>query len=508
MDANTIYTGFPLADYKLFLPLGKGVHVLVVGTQEYAFLPYLVRDVERIDIFIDGANETYWRRILTTLALVKVKLIKTIDQHYDLVFSDGVEVRHLREGGTLCRFFKSRDSLLEPTPLRRLGAWFAWPDWPDFRVLIPDSVYGTRAATHHLPLYSHRPLGDFMARWAPQAVAPRLGEQGIIIYRRDGHPRYPSYWERCVVALSSSREEMAFLPHVTADRWLLWSGSVARTSPITAMVVDDLGYPQVTIKCARSPEQLQLQEEKQLEALVTHIEGDLLEKLSLPIAAVKVDGRPVLAYQLAADSTMGAGLRWRFHGLPRFVRALTGWLMEVGYRTAHPLPVAVFWEKHGLPLEHLLEQNMLPPHLKNAAEQALFVLDQYRFRAFSVFEHGDLGIHNVQIKGKEGQDFRILNCEFAELDGAPLVDLCYLLVSLKVSPGLAARYMGAYLTRMGYPSAMALPLWLSYLARRWQPGDDPSVAPQRLNAQGKRLLQMTAQIETYVSLLEKDASLG
>lgn len=501
MDANTIQTGFSLADYKVLLPLGRGIQVLVVGTQEYTFLPYLVKDVEGIDILIDAASETYWRRILTTLAVTKVNLIKTVKRDYDLVLSDSLEDRYLSAEGMLCRFFKSRASLQHKTALYCQGVWYAWPEWPAFQVLVPDGVYGVRAAVRSLPLYPYRPVGAIMARWAPQKAAPRLGEQGIALYRRDSNLGHPSYRERCVAALGSSREEMAFLQRMGAERWLLWPGSAAKSSPITLIAVDDHGHPQVAIKCARSPEQAELQEEKQLQALVNHIDGELLEKLSLPAAVVKVEGRPVLAYQLMSDANGGAGLHWRFFGLGDFLQALTSWLVAVGYRTAHPLPMAAFWEKHGLPLQHLLEQDLLPSHLKKVAEEALFLLDHHRFRAFSVFEHGDLTVHNVHIRA--GRDFRILNYEFAEPDGAPLADLCCLLVSLKAPPKLAARCMGSYLTRMGYEPSLALPLWLSYVARRWQPGEDPSVAPQRVNAQGKLLLQMTTQIETYVKVLEQ-----
>jgi hypothetical protein len=504
MGANTVQTALLSADYRVLLPLDKHVQVLVIDTREYAFLPQLVEHVKSIDVLLTESDEAYWLAILKTLGLPKLNPIKQLTKEYDLVFSDGLEQLPIRNGGVVCRFFKQRRVLLEKTPLRRNGAWFAWPDWPNFRLLIPDSHQGMRAAVRSVPLYSSLHLGRAMSRWLPSWVTtPRIGEQGIILYQDGEKSAYPSYWEQVVAALGA-RPGFDFLKTVPSGQCLIGSGT-AVNSHIVIHVVDKQGWVQGLIKCTRFPDQSLALEEKRCEVIINLLGSDLADKLMMPGAMINLGGFVVSAYRLQSD-WLTMGLRRRLLSYRKLLWAITHWLAKVAYKTAHPLPVSQFWEKHGLPLEHLRDQNLLPTPLKNAADEALVMLEKSSFRAFSVLEHGNLGIHNVQITRKDGQDFRIKDWAGADLEGAPLVDLCYLLASSNASPKLAAQCMGAYLDQTGYPRAMALPLWLSYVARCWQ-WEGKVVSGDKSLANSANLLRMTRLIHGYVQVLEQKSGL-
>jgi hypothetical protein len=502
MDANTIQAGLSWADYKVLLPLDNQVQVLVIDTQEYGFLPHLVGSVKSIDVLVNESNEAYWLAVLETLKLPRIYPIKQLTKDYDLVFSDGVQQLPVGKGGTVCRFFKQRRVLLEKTPLLRYGVWFAWPDWPNFRLLIPDSRPGIRAAVRHAPIYGHPALGHRVNRWLPSWVTTaRIGEQGIILYRDSEKPVYPSYWERIVETLSA-RPDFDFLKTVPAQRWLIGAG-IPGNSHIVINLVDEQGCLQGSVKCARLPNRSVLVEEKRSATIINLLGSDLAEKLSMPTAMMTLDKYVVSAYRLPSN-WLAMGLRWRLLSSRNLLWAITHWLIKVAFKTAHPLPVFQFWQKHGLPLDRLRDQDFFTASLKGVADEALVTLEKSSFRAFSVLEHGELSLQNVQMISKHGQEFRIVNWEYADLDGAPLVDLCYLLASCKAPAKLAAQCMAAYLDQTGYPRAMALPLWLSYVARRWQ--REGNLSPGNKNFHnGEDLLQMTALIQSYVQRLEQKA---
>jgi hypothetical protein len=497
MDANTVQTAFSSADYRVLLPLGKHVQVLVIDTREYGFLPQLVDSVKSIDVLVNNSNEAYWLNVLKTLELPNTHPIKSVTKDYDLVFSDGLQQLSVRKGGTLCRFFKQRSAVSEKTPLRRYGVWFAWPDWPTLRVLIPDSRQGIQAAVRRFPIYSNPALSHVVSRWLPSWVTARIGNHGIILYRHGDNPIYPSFWAQLVEALSV-RPELGFLKTVPAEQQLI-GPEIARNSHIVITLLDKNGSAQGMIKCARFPQQSLLLAEKRSETIVNLLGSELAEKLTMPTAMITLDGRVVSAYHFRSDWVM-AGSQWRLRNCHNLLWAMTHWLVKAAYKTAHPLPVSQFWEKHGLPLEHLQGQKVLPEPFKKTADEALVSLEKASFRAFSVLEHGHLDIHNIQITSKNSHDFRIDNWESVDLDGAPLVDLCYLLASCNAPPELAAQCMGAYLHQTGYPTAMALPLWFSYVARRWQ-WDSTS----KTSANGEDLLRMTALVHAYVQMLEHTA---
>jgi hypothetical protein len=503
MDANTIQTAPSPADYRVLLPLGQHTQVLVTNTQEYAYLPQLVHFVKSIDILVNESNEAYWSAILKTLGLARIHPIKQLTKEYDLVFSDVMDQLPVRKGGTVCRFFKQRSVLSEKTPLQRCGAWLAWPDWPNFRLLIPDSPQGVKAAgCYTVPHYTNSSLSRIMGFWSPSWLTKvRIGEQGIILYRHGEKSAYPSPWEQMVEALSP-RPSFNFLRTASAQQWLIGS-DIAGNSHTVINVVDEKGCAQALIRCARLSDPSLALEEKRWETMINLLGSDLAEKLIVPGAMMTLDNRVVSAYRLPSGC-LATGLRWRLLSFRNFVWAITQWLVKVAYKTAHPLPVSQFWEKHGLPLVYLRDRDVLPVSLKNATDKALVTLQKFSFRAFSVLEHGELSIQNVQIVDKKGQDFRILNWDCADLDGAPLVDLCYLLASYNAPTKLAAQCIGAYLDQTGYPKAIALPLWLTYVARRWQREDDLA-SRCRIPHNGEDLLRMTRLIQVYVQTLEKKA---
>lgn len=500
MDANTVQTAPSSADYRVLLPLSEHAQVLVTNTQEYAYLPQLVGFVKSIDILVNEFNEDYWLAILKTLGLPKIYPIKQLTKEYDLVFSDVMDQLPVRKGGTVCRFFKQRSVLLENTPLQRYGAWFAWPDWPNFRLLIPDSHQGLKAAgCYTVPRYSNSYLDRVMSFWLPSWLTKaRIGEQGIILYRDGEKSAYPSQWEQIVKALST-RPDFNFLKTASAKQWLIGS-DIAGHSHTVINVVDEKGCVQGLVRCARLSDQSLALEEKRWETMINLLGGDLAEKLIMPGAMMTLDNRLVSAYRLPSG-WLAMGLCWRLLGFRNLMWTIMQWLVKVAYKTAHPLPVSQFWEKHGLPLVYLRDQDFLPVPLKNAADKALVNLEKSSFRAFSVLEHGELSIQNIQIVSKNGQDFRVVNWDCADLDGAPLVDLCYLLASCGAPAKLAAQCIGAYLDQTGYPKTMALPLWLAYVARRWQ--REINLSPRDENFyNGEDLLRMTALIQSYVQALE------
>lgn len=501
MDANTTQTALSWADYSVLLPLHKHIQVLVIDTEEYRFLPQLVDYAKCIDVLVNESNETFWLDILKTLELPGVYPIKRVTKQYDLVFSDTVQQLPVGKGGTVCRFFRQRSVLLEETPLRRYGAWFAWPDWPTLRFLIPDSPQGMLAAVHQVPLSSNSSLIRLVSRWLPSWISALVGNQGIILYRDGEKPAYPSYWEQLVEALSV-RADFYFLKTVPAERCLIDLG-IPENPHIVFTVVDEKGCAQGLIKCARLPDQSLSLEEKRWETIVNLLGSDLADKLIIP-TMMTLDGRVVSAYRMHSPG-VDVGSHWRLRTRRNFIWAITHWLIKVAYKTAHPLPVSQFWEKHGLPLANLQRQkNVLPLPLKKAVDQALITLEKSSFRAFSVLEHGHLSIHNVQSTSKDGRNFRIKDWEYVDFDGAPLVDLCHFLASCNAPPKLAVQCMGAYLEQTGYSQTMVLPLWLSYIARRWQSEDDLGIG-REIFFNHKNLLRMTGLVHSYAQVLERKA---
>lgn len=501
MDVNTVQTALSSADYRVLLPLNKHVQVLVINTREYGFLPQLLGCVKSIDVLVNESNEAYWLDTLKNLELPNIHLIKRVTQQYDLVFSDTLHPLPVCEGGTVCRFFKQRRALLEKTSLRRYGAWFAWPDWSTLRFLIPDSRQGMQAAVRQLSLSSNSSLSRRVSSWLPSWVTAPFGDQGIILYRDREKPAHSSFWEQLVEILSV-RSDFMFLKTVPAEHCLLDLG-IPGSSHIVMTVVDEKGCLQGLIKCDRHPGKSLSLEEKRWETMVNLIGSDLADKLITPAAMLTLDGHVVSAYRLQ-DPGFDRGLSWRLRNRRNLMWAITHWLIRAAYRTAHPLPVSRFWKKHGLPLENLQTQAVLPTPFKKTVDEALIILEKSSFRAFSVLEHGNLGIHNVQLISKDSQDFKIKGWECVDFDGAPLVDLCYFLASCKAPPKLAVQCIGAYLDRTGYAKSMVLPLWLSYVARRWQ-SEDNLAAGCQVFCNRKDLLRMTALVQAYAQTLERKA---
>uniref|UniRef100_UPI0035936306 hypothetical protein n=1 Tax=Thiocapsa sp. TaxID=2024551 RepID=UPI0035936306 len=154
LRASAHVEDYRLADFKLLLPLGPEIRTLVLGAREPAFLPHLAGELGMIDLVVepphDRLQETTLAAMATLAAPERVRRIEAPEGTYDLVFSDEIAAgRHLRPGGVLCRFLGRKADAL-PAGLTPAGRWRAYPDWPAFRVLIPDNPAGWRAAARDL----------------------------------------------------------------------------------------------------------------------------------------------------------------------------------------------------------------------------------------------------------------------------------------------------------------------------------------------------------------------
>ncbi len=498
MNMEEMLAAHWLADFKFLLPLGKQIRVLVANTREQTFLPHLAADVGRIDVWITPNTEAYWRKIRTALKLSKVRLVTAPDGDYDLVFIDHYQDLPVREAGMICRFYKGRD-ISEKIPLPIWGTWLAWPDWPRFRILIPDSLDHQRILENVLAC-PKRSLLSRAARFGPSLFKRVLPKRGLILHRRTDGEEHLSFCERLASALAK-HQELAQLKDLSPARWLVSSGQSSKIEPVSLFVLNEKGFPEFQIKCARSPGSPQLREEEEsLRYMVNRLGAELARQVNKPLAKVNIEGRWALAYRCEPGYPF-RGLRWRLIMRPNIARTLTRWLVDSAYKTAHPLPEGEFVKKHCAPLEHLLKQGLLPSELREAAENALAVLTEHRLRAFSVLEHGDLGYHNLRVIDKNGHDFRILGWGSAEWDGTPLGDLCYLLSSMQVSPKLAAQCLGTYLVKTGYPETMVVPLWLCYMARRWKKALGVAAAAKSCHTSDNILLRMTPLVRHYAKAL-------
>jgi hypothetical protein len=327
-----------------------------------------------------------------------------------------------------------------------------------------------------------------------------LPRQGLILHRRSGGKGPPSFCERLASVLAK-HQELVQLKDLPPASWLISAGQSNRLEPVSLFVMNGKGVPEFLIKCARSLESSQLQEEEErLRQMVNRLGAELSQPVSKPLARVNIEGRWALAYRYELGYPF-RGLRWRFIMRSNVAWALTRWLVALAYKTAHPLPESDFIRIHCAPLEHLLKQGLLPDELREAAENALTVLTEHRWRAFSVLEHGDLGYYNLRILDKSGHDFRVVGWNSATWDGTPLGDLCYLLGSVQTSSKLAARCLDFYLVKTGYPPTMVFPLWLCYMARHWKKVLDVTAAAKNCHTGDNTLLRMTPLVRNYAEVL-------
>lgn len=474
---------FRLADFKLLLPLGAEVRALLVGTEQTAFAQHLVADVARLEQPQSAASP--------------------LADEYELVFSEdpGAAVS-VRAGGWLCLLRAPSTQpvgAVQAALLQPMGCWRAYPDWPGFRVLIPETPPGWYAAARALRLFPWRSLLGIGTRLWPRLAKHWLPASGIALYQRPG-PHVPTLLSRILDALSEQGAGM--LRTTPLERWLLVSGRLGPGNPILAFALDAQGEPRHLIKVARVRGATHLQHEaQQLVAITDALGPDTSAKVIRPIASAFVDERWVLAYNYAPTQAF-FGVRWRLQGRRVFCLAMANWLAALAKETRRTDPV-LFDAAQRAPLRRLVARRLLPPELQQRAEHALVTLESEAAAQIPlVLEHGDLGIYNLRLSRADGSDFRVLDWGSSTFDGIPVGDLGYLLCSARAPKALAGRCLSLYLKEIGFSVELASACWLSYLARRWEELD--SIRPPRaddLNSGGGLLRPIAERMATYLDTL-------
>jgi len=476
---------FRLADFKLLLPLGEDVRALVIETAECAFAQHLGADVAQLDQPQATASPPR--------------------DDYDLVFTEQLSAaRYLRPGGWLCLLRASRsaqsvDTVQEAAGLQSVGRWRAYPDWPAFRGMIPETPGGWRAASRALRFFPWRsPLGIGARLW-PGLAAHWLPTKGIAIYQRPGQG-LPTLLTQAASALDE--QGASDLSNAPMAHWLLVSGRLGPGNPILAFMLDGRGLPNHLIKVARECGAIHLkQEAEQLAAISEALTPRTSAKVISPTARALVDGRWVLAYAYAPTRPF-FGLRWHLQGRSGFCLAMADWLADLAKETTRSDEAAAEAMQR-VPLRRLIARRILPLELQRRAEAALSDLEMSAPEHLPlVLEHGDLGIYNVRLSRADGSDFRVLDWGSSTFSGIPVGDLGYLLCSARASRGLARRCLLRYLDQTGLSVDLMSACWFAYLARRWEELD--SIRPPRADdpTSGGGLLRPIAErMATYLDSL-------
>ncbi|WP_296696258.1 hypothetical protein [Thiocapsa sp. UBA6158] len=501
LRASALLEDYRLADFKLLLPLGPEIRTLVIGAREPAFLPHLAGELGMIDLVVEPPHDRLQETTLAAMAALaapeRVRRIEAPEGTYDLIFSDDIAAgRHLRPGGVLCRFLGLTVGAI-PAGLTPVGRWRAYPDWPAFRVMIPDNPAGWRAAARRLRLFHPRSASGLRARLSPGTAARLLPEHGIALYRRDGGEARPTLLAALRGALASIGDDA--IRATPPERWLLASGRLGPGNPILAFSLDEDGEPRRLIKAARFPGGQHLHAEaEQLDRIERALDPAEAARVIRPTDSAVVAGRWALAYDYEPTYPF-FGIRWRLRGRTRFCLAAADWLAAAGLATRQRPERATVEARHVAPLQRLVARRILPRSVQARAEAALDDLQRLAPSLPMVLEHGDLGIYNTRLTHVDGSDFRVLDWGSSTFEGIPLGDLAYLLCSARAPKALARRYVGDYLVRMHIPTGEAPALWFSYLARRWEELDGirPPV-PGDPNSGGALLLPIEGRVASYL----------
>jgi len=457
---------FRLADFKLLLPLRRDVRTLVIATADTRFLLHLANELGEVHVINSNSQSSP-----AASSDDKLQRLTRPEGLYGLVFSDSLDAAcHLSPGGTLCHFEPAHSGKPTDLPdgLTLIGAWRAFPSWPNFRVLIPDHPVGWRAAIRGLRLLSVRSLLGVIARLRPSAAARALPRHRIALYQQQSADQCAPVCllEDVNTVLQSAAGRGAGKHNFEPANWIPVSGQLGPGNPILAFRFDNTGSLRELIKVARYPDTDHLLlEANKLQFIKTTLGPTLAARVILPTAAAFVDGRHALAYDYVPTFTF-SGLRWGLQARRTFCLAMTDWLADIGLGTLRNDDFATAEHLHCAPLRQLVERHILPAGMQADALRALHWLTAQTSLP-TVFEHGDLGIYNTRMISANGSEFKVLDWGSSTFEGIPLGDLAYLLSSARASTALAAQCLQRYLQCLQLSSDAAAPLWFAYLARRW-----------------------------------------
>lgn len=491
---------YRLADFKLLLPLGNGVRVLVTELQVDAFLGHLAREVGSIDRV--PCQPTIGKGRGEPDPSSRERSLAQPEGLYDLILTNNPRAsQHLRSGGTLCLFFDHPPEA-SPDGLTLTGRWRAYPGWPAFRVLIPDHPVGWRSAVQSFRIFTSRSMAGLCTRIFPGLARWFAPSCGIALYQcaDTGQTQIDNTLSLLDRSLCASQHSE--WPGFNPDAWMLVSGRLGEGNPVLAFNMDAKGYPRRLLKAARYAEGRHLAlEAAQLRQIEEALGPRLGERVIRPTASAQVDGRWALAYEFVPTSPFH-GLRWRLQGRARFCMAMAEWLAQVGCMTRRQDSTEEIHQHHLQPLERLLGRKVLPPEVHEMAQAAYQRLARQSERIPTILEHGDLGIYNIRLTAADGSDFRVIDWGSSTFAGIPLGDLAYLLTSARAPLSLAGPCLQRYLQLMELELADALGLWFCYLSRRWEELDRiRPVDPLDPTSGGGILLSVHARVVDYLQAI-------
>lgn len=488
---------YRLADFKLLLPLGKGVRVLVTELRVDAFLGHLAREVGSIDRV--SCQPTTEKRGGEPDPSGRERSLAQPEGLYDLILTNNPRVsQHLGPGGILCLFFDHPPEAA-PDGLTLIGRWRAYPGWPAFRVLIPDHPAGWRSAVQSFRIFPSRSMAGLSTRILPGLARWFAPSCGIAIYQRADTGQTQVDNTLSLLDRSLCASQHSEWPGFNPAAWMLVSGRLGEGNPILAFNMDAKGYPRRLLKASRYAEGQHLAlEAAQLRQIEEALGPRLGERVIRPTASAQVDGRWTLAYEFVPTSPFH-GLRWRLQGRARFCMTMAEWLAQVGCMTRRQDSIEAIHQHHLQPLDRLLGRKVLPPEAHAMAQAAYQRLERQSERIPTILEHGDLGIYNIRLTAADGSDFRVIDWGSSTFDGMPLGDLAYLLTSARAPTSLAVQCFHRYLQIMGLEVTDAFGLWCCYLSRRWEELDQiRPVDPNDPTSGGGILLPVHAQVSEYL----------
>ena len=474
LEPRNLAGDYRLADYKPLLPLAASTRVLLGQVDKHPSLAHLVDDL--------GETST----------------MQHASGRYDVAIgSDPALGQWLKPGGLLCLL---GDSPVPGSDMQAMASWRALPGWPAFRALVPDNRVGHRAAFGALRLLPPRTAAALLGRISPAWGARLLPCPGVALYTR-GQPPASGIDSLLARADAKLGGEGPFRP----EHWLLVSGRLGPGNPILAFQCDTQGRPQRLIKLARDRGADHLvREAEQIAAVSKALGPELSRRVIGPTAETAIDGRHALAYDYVTTRPF-RGLRWRLQGRAGLCASITDWLVDVAERTRLAADPDSDNRCHRLPLQRLIERNILPPPLQEQAGRAFEQLQSMPVLP-TVIEHGDLGIYNLRLVSASGE-FKVLDWGSSTFSGIAGGDLLYLLSSARAPTALATRCLQHYLRALQLPDNAAAALWWSYLARRWAELD--TIRPPRPGAPesgGGLLLAVHAQVSPTLAMLREHRS--
>ena len=313
--------------------------------------------------------------------------------------------------------------------------WRAFPSWPDFRLLVPDTPEALSAA---------RTFGADGPGEAIGLLGFEKGEAG------------DTFVARALRALASGAD-IPWMARTEWKDWILLTGERGEGNHAVVVVLNG-GLPALAVKIERRFGGGHLERERGLVRLAAGSLGPLGTRVAKVVGGVVCEGHSLLAYRF--EPAAAAGRLERVMRLPRLALACARWLARTAVRTRSYSRSAR--EAARADLRVAAAGGAFPPGFSGRACEAL----EYFLRVDPprVLCHGDFGVHNMRIP-RDPARFRVLDWAGMDAAGMPFVDALSFAVSAGLKGAAGRWFLRRYARDAGLPVEMASHCWTAHAAR-------------------------------------------